>query len=342
MANLLLNALRAADLPAVRKAIKKDPAAAKKAQAIVTAGRFAFQPALKLLYEHGANLNSEWRGYRPLHSLIQEEAVTDGRKSCLKWLLDHGADPELPAAWPPARANIIAAFAGRPEYVEILRSAGARIDGFAAAALGDVAAVRDAIRTHPGFVQERDIGGLTALQCAAGSQLASAPTHEIAGILIEAGADIRARTRSWRHDIDAAFLAAVAGKKPMFELLLDSGADATEALTPAAWYGAFDLADAALARGANPDRAVADGQPLLNNLIRWGQFKPAFWLIEHGASPNIPDKRGWTAVHQAVSRGNVKCFRALINAGGDLSLHDQEGRTPVQLAREMDRSTLLG
>jgi ankyrin repeat protein len=342
MANLLIDALRAGDLPAVRKALKEDPAAAKKAQAIVTAGRFAFQPALELMLQHGANLNSEWRGYRPLHSLIQEEAVTDGRKSCLKWLLDHGADPELPAAWPPARAIIIAAFAGRPEYVEVLRSAGARIDGFAAAARGDVATVRDAIRARPSFVQNRDIGGLTALQCAAGSRLAGAATHEVARVLIEAGADVCAKTKSWSHDIDAVYLAASAKNKVIFELLLDSGGDPTEALTPAVWYRNFDLAEVARARGANPDRAVADGQPLLNNLIRWGQLKPAFWLIEHGASPNIPDKRGWTAVHQAVSRGNVKCFRALISAGGDLSLRDREGRTPVQLAREMDRSTLLG
>jgi ankyrin repeat protein len=342
MPNPLFDAIRAGDLQTVRKALKEDPAGAKKSQAIVTAGRFAFQPALQLLYEHGANLNSEWRGYRPLHSLIQEEAVNDGRKSCLKWLLDHGADPELPAAWPPARAIIIAAFAGRSEYIEVLRGAGARIDAFAASALGDVAATLKAICARPGFVQDRDIGGLTALQCAAGSRLAGAPTHEVARILIEAGADVRAQTRSWSHDIDAVYLAAGARNQPIFELLLDSGADATAALTPAVWNSAFELADAALARGANPDRAIADGQPLLNNLIRWGQFKPAFWLLDHGASPNVPDGRGWTGVHQAVSRGNVKCFRALIAAGADLNLPDREGRTPLELAREMGRSALLG
>jgi len=344
----IIDALRAGDLAAVRKALKTGPASAAKPQAVVTAGRLAFQPALELLRRHGANLNAEWRGYRAIHSLIQEEphdvsqGPSDRRIACLKWLLEHGADPELPAAWPPARAIIIAAFAGRPEYIEVLRGGGARVDTFAGSALGDVAAVRDAIRARPGVAQDRDIGGLTALQCAAGSRLAGAPTHEVARILIEAGADVRAQTRSWSHDIDAAYLAAGAGNKPIFELVLDSGADATAALTPAVWHRAFNLADAALARGANPDRAIADGQPLLNNLIRWGQFKPAFWLIEHGASPNIPDARGWTAAHQAVSRGNVKCFRALIAAGTDLNIRDREGRTPVELAREMGRTALVG
>jgi ankyrin repeat protein len=347
VADPLLDALRAGDEAAVRNALKTDPGSATKPQVIVTAGRLAFQPGLKLLHRHGANLNAEWRGYRAMHSLIQEEPhdvsqrPSDGRIACLRWLVAHGADPDLPAAWPPARAIIIAAFAGRPDYTEVLRGVGARIDAFAAAALGDVAAVRDAIRARPGFFQDRDIGGLTALQCAAGTRLPGAPTHEIARILIEAGADVCAKTRSWRHDIDAVYLAASAKNTAVFELLLDSGADPTEALTPALWNGNVELAQAARARGANPDGAVADGQPLLNNLIRWGQFKPAFWLIEHGASPNIPDGRGWTAVHQAVSRGNVKCFRALIAAGGDFNLRDREGRTPVQLAREMGRSTLL-
>ena len=184
MANPLLDALRAGDLAAVRKSVKTDPASATKPQAIVTAGRFAFQPALELLHEWGANLNAEWRNYRAMHSLIQEEPhsvserASDVRIACLKWLLEHGADPELPGAWPPARAIVIAAFASRPEYVAVLRSGGARIDAFAASALGDVAAVRKAIRARPGVATDRDIGGLTALQCAAGSRLAGAPTHE--------------------------------------------------------------------------------------------------------------------------------------------------------------------
>jgi len=340
MANPLLDALRAGDLAAVRRALKADPANGTKPQTIVTAGRLALQPALQLLYQQGANLNAEWRGYRAIHSLIQEEAVTDGRVSCLKWLLDNGADPELPAAWPPARAIIIAAFAGKPEYIAVFSANGARTDAFAATALGDVAAVRRELRRRPSFSRDRDVGGLTALQCAAGSRLPGAATQDVARVLIEAGADVCAKTKSWSHEIDAVYLAASAKNRAIFELLLDSGGDPTEALTPALWNGNFELAEAARARGATLDGAVADGQPLLNNLIRWGQFKPASWLIEHGASPNIPDGRGWTAVHQAVSRGNVKCFRALIAAGGDLSRRDREGRTPVQLAREMGRHSL--
>ena len=70
-------------------------------------------------------------------------------------------------------------------------------------------------------------GGLTALQCASGSRIPGR-LLEIARILIEAGAEVTAKTKSWSHEIDAAYLAASAKNVPLFELLLGSGADATE------------------------------------------------------------------------------------------------------------------
>ena len=93
-----------------------------------------------------------------------------------------------------------------------------------------------------------------------------------------------------------------------------------------------EFAEAAMAHGANPDRAVADGRPLLNDLIRWGQFRQALWLLGRGASPNIADEKGWTAMHQAASRGNAKMMRALIDAGGDLSRRDAQGNLPRDVA----------
>src|SRR6185369_7116989 len=111
----------------------------------------------------------------------------------------------------------------------------------------------------------------------------------------------------------------------LFNLLLERGADATGALAHAVWASAFDLAESAIAHGAAIDLAVAEGQPLLNNLIRWGQFTPALWLLERKASPNVPDARGWTAVHQAASRGNERMLRAVLDAGGDRTMRNLEG-----------------
>jgi len=342
----LIEALRTGKLPEVRAAIKADPAAARHARVIGEAGRLAFQKAIELLVKNGADLNAAFRGYRPLHSLMQEDThAATGKPSaarlvCLDWMLAHGADPEQSGAWPPARAIIIAAFVGEPEYVKRLRKSGAKIDGFAAAALGDRKLVEKALQKQPDFARARDTGGLTALQCAAGSRMKGGVRLDIARLLIDAGADVRESTGSWSDEVDAAHLAASSKNAAIFELLLDRGADATEALVPAVWNGDERLGELALARGADPDRAVAGGQPLLNNLIRWGQLRPALWLLARKASPNIPDQRGWTAVHQAASRGNRRMLQAVLDAGGDLTLRDKEGYTPRNVAERMGRGQL--
>src|SRR5580704_13863582 len=147
----LIEALRARDLAAARAAIKADPKSALNPRAAGTAAGHAFQPGLALLKKRGADLNAVWRGYRPLHNLIQERPHADAkptpeRLACLDWLLANGADPELTGAWPSARAIVVAAFMGQPEYVERLRRAGARIDGFVAAALGDLDLLRQTLR----------------------------------------------------------------------------------------------------------------------------------------------------------------------------------------------------
>jgi ankyrin repeat protein len=100
-------------------------------------------------------------------------------------------------------------------------------------------------------------------------------------------------------------------------------------------------AELALARGARLDEARHDGRPLLNELVRWGQVTPALWLLEKGASPNVPDRRGWTAVHQAASRGNRRLLAAVLEHGGDPRRVDGGGETPRDVAERMGRAKLV-
>jgi ankyrin repeat protein len=227
----------------------------------------------------------------------------------------------------------VAAFVGSPEYVAVLRKGGAKMDGFAAAALGDVKGVEKALAAHSDFATARDHGVLMALHCAAGSRMPKAATLEVARLLIDAGAEVGARAKSWNHEVDSAYFAAGTKNLAIFELLLDHGADPTEALSNAVWGKAYELAEAALAHGGLIDGATANGKPLLNDLIRWGQIPQMTWLLERKASPNIADERGWTAVHQAASRGNVRVLQAVLDAGGDLRQRDREGNLPRDIAQ---------
>ncbi len=304
--------------------------------------------ALTRLVADGADLNAPWRGYRAMHAVIQEKPHGAGgdasaaKLRTLRWLLEHGADPEQLGAWPPARALLVAAFTGVPVLVAVLREGGARVDLFVECALGDVAAVRARLAADPALAASRDAGGLTVLQCCAASRVGPpVALREIAGALLDGGADPNALTRSWSHDVDAAYLAIHARHVEMLDLLLQRGASADAALSPAAWAEDDAFLQTVLRHGANVDRPAADGRPVLNELVRWGQVRQALRLLAAGASPNVPDARGWTALHQAASRGNVRMFTALVAAGGDLTRRDRTGDTPHDVAAAQGKKAIL-
>lgn len=337
---------------ALRERLARDPAFARKPQAIVGAAQAADRAALERCLARGADVNAKWRNYRPLHALMQESPHAEGRAdperlACLDWLLEHGADPDGLGAWPSTRAILIAAFVGVPEYVERLRRGGARIDLFVHAALGEVAAVEKALERDPGAARAPDESGLTALAACAGSRLGRRDAkvaknlRTVAARLLDANADPNARVRSWAHDVDVAYFAIGSRQVELLELLLERGADASAALVSAAWKEEDVYVELALRHGARPDGALQEGRPILNELVRWGQVAPALRLLAHGASPNVPDGRGWTALHQAASRGNERLFRALLERGGDAGARGAAGETPLDVARGKGRAKLV-
>jgi ankyrin repeat protein len=170
--------------------------------------------------------------------------------------------------------------------------------------------------------------------------VAKAP-ERIAKLLLDAGADPNAKTKSWSQEIDAVYLAVNAGQASTLKLLLERGANATGALPPALWRQDMRLAEIAMKYGAQPDKAVDDSRPVLNNLVRWGRIEGALWLLGRGASPNLADAEGWTAVHQAASRGNLRIMEALLNAGGDPTRTEKQGYTPLDIARVTGKSKMI-
>jgi len=316
---------------------------------MVGAGGKAWQAGLAMLVRAGGDLNGAYRNYRALYALIQEDPHKAGpptpeRVACLEWMLAHGADPELPGAWPAARALVIAAFQGEWTYVDAIRKAGATINIFTAAALGDEQKVRAFLAKDRTLAKAADVGGaLTALHCAAGSHLGRTREKAAAGLLgcarrlLDAGADPNALATSWGHKVSVAYFAIRANQLALLRLLLDHGADALEAFPTAVWNGQWDIADMLIKdHDVRIDAARGGDRPLLNNLVRWGQFQLARELLNRGASPNVADTNGWTAMHQAASRGNVAMWQALVDAGGDENRRDRKGYTPRQVGTVRD------
>lgn len=345
--------LQAAPLADVRRALEREPAAARKPQPMLDAARARRADVLRLLLERGGDPNSIYRGYRPLHSLIQREPHADPeelspeRLACVEVLLKAGADPELPAAWPPVRATLLAALSNEPELLARLLERGARKDALVEAVQGRPGALKRALARDPAYVRAPENGGLLPLHAVAGSRLGRGAPRAARGLLtaaealLDAGADPNAKVRSWSHDVDPAYFAVGARSPAMLELLLARGASPESALASALWADPEILGTLALAHGADPNATRMEERPALNELVRWGQVEPALWLLARGADPDLADARGWTALHQAVSRGNERLVRALLAAGGHRDARDEEGRTPLALARAKGRAKLV-
>ena len=328
------------------------PDDAPTSEETVAAARRADLRELKALDARGADWNASWRNYRPLHALIQERPHERSKPSarrlrCLGWLLQHGADPELTGAWPSTSALLVAAFSGADACVPLLLEGGAERSFQARCALGELDGVRGDLERDGGLVSAVVGASVTALHAACGSRLGSEDARRgeslraICALLLEHGADPNALVRSWGQEVDPAYFAIASSDRGRLAALLGHGADATRALGAALWRDDLTLAELCLERGARVDAPQHDGRAPLNELIRWGQVKPALWLLEHGASPDVPDERGWTALHQAASRGNERLVRALLAAGGSTAASDADGLLPLDVARAAGRESVV-
>jgi len=117
---------------------------------------------------------------------------------------------------------LAAIYAGQRPLFEWLLDQGAGVDMFEATALGDAERVRGLLEENPGLATTYSHDGWTALH------LASFFGHrEIAGLLLDHGAPIDARSRSTRFARDNTALHAAAANRQtsVAELLIERGAD---------------------------------------------------------------------------------------------------------------------
>ena len=288
------------------------------------------------LLDAGADLNARDNdGYTALHWA----AAQSGNDRVVKVLLDRGADPLAESN--DGRTPLHSALRYRADQGVVSRilEAGAneRLTSLHLSVLqGDVMAV-DRLLADGMNPNEADRYRWRPLHFAvplAGLEVVSA--------LLDAGADVDARTAS---GASALHLAASQAPESVVTALLESGADPNakedvDGWTPlhyaADWQGAglLPVVSALLQAGADPGPTTQGFTPLhgiMRNPAVTASVVDA--LLEAGADPMARDEDGDTPLHWAANwTEDVAIIEALLDAGADVSAQNKDGSQPVDLA----------
>jgi ankyrin repeat protein len=175
----------------------------------------------------------------------------------------------------------------------------------------------------------------------------AAPDAEKVKLLIDRGADVRAKAKSGYTALMVA--STYFGTSPSVRLLLAHGAEArpgagvmfdASPLFLAALAGDRDNIALLLAKGADPNRkmdliGMFPSSPLFT-AVGFGDPAILQALLQGGANIHETDQDGMTALHWAVVANHPKAVKALLAAGADVNAVDHFGYTPLLYAATID------
>ena len=148
--------------------------------------------------------------------------------------------------------------------------------------------------------------------------------------LLDAGVPASVRARH-----SPMVLASMTGDLENVKLLLAHGADPSPGLSQAVTYGYPDVTRALIAAGASA--AVSESSGI--NLLHWAAMtnhpEVISVLAQAGASVNATDEFNYTPLMYAatIDFGDAEVVKALLKAGADPKIRNDQGRTALEQAR---------
>jgi ankyrin repeat protein len=180
-------------------------------------------------------------------------------------------------------------------------------------------------------VKQRSPAGVDALTTAA-AQFGTSPSI---ARLLDAGAELRP-PEGVRVRRSPLVLAAMTGDAAAIKLLLSRGAEpSAEALSEAVTFGHADVVRALIDAGADASITESSGV----NLLHWATITNRASVIPILARAGVPlnatDDNGFTPLMYAatVDVGDTDTLKALLSAGADRRIRNDQGRTPLDQAR---------
>jgi len=211
--------------------------------------------------------------------------------------------------------------------------------------------MRQLLSRHPPL-NELDESGVTPLHVAIDSGQPAC-----VGLLLETGADRKARDRRGRTAFDAALedlmllsdsakVAELQDRRAIVRLLWNSGQEKPPgpagpmpwSLEYTAMHHQTGVTKMLLTMGADPNAAGTAGTTPLADAALKGDLDGVRALLEYGARPNAISEAGTQPIHDAALGDNAEVIRELAKHGADLDARTRdEAQTPLHIAAAMGK-----
>ena len=209
----------------------------------------------------------------------------------------------------------------------------------------DVETARSLIEAKPALLEAVDRQGRTLLHlaCAANCEELKVPESQAArmvNMLLDWGLDIESPIG--KDHVTTLFTAVARGRNPtLVKLLLKRGADVRQApgggLFAAGWWNDVENMELLIRAGAEVDIVVGI-TPFLASWC-WQKFDAAKVLALSGANVNFQDSKGRTALHFAIDKEfDPAVIKWLVNKGASPDIPDRDGVTVrLRASRKRDK-----
>ena len=106
-----------------------------------------------------------------------------------------------------------------------------------------------------------------------------------------------------------------------------------------AWEGNIPMMELFLSRGADINKANAQGEQALLHAAWKGRLEAVRWLVERGARLNRQGKQ-WAALHYAAFNGHTEVVAYLLERGANINALSSNGSTPLMMAAREGRESI--